>query len=103
MDVIKMQFQVEDHRIVASAPGQPLIGEISFPAVNADRVVVERVFVHPDFRGQGIAAQLVQRFVDYAKEQHWTVKLMCPYAKAQFRLHPEYQELLLPADRFNTN
>ncbi|WP_283576869.1 GNAT family N-acetyltransferase [Limosilactobacillus oris] len=98
-----MQFQVKDHRIIASNPGQPLIGEISFPAVSDDRVVVERVFVHPDYQGQGIAAQLVQHFVDYAKEQHWTVKLMCPYAKAQFKQHPEYQELLLPKDRINLN
>ena len=84
-----MQFQVKDHRIIASDPGQPLIGEISFPAVSDDRVVVERVFVHPDYQGQGIAAQLVQHFVDYAKEQ--------------FKQHPEYQELLLPKDRINLN
>lgn len=98
-----MQFQVDDHRIVASAPGQALVGEISFPAVSDDRVVVEHVFVHPDYRGQGIAAQLVQRFVNYAEQQRWTVKLMCPYAKAQFRQHPEYQKLLLPKDRININ
>lgn len=98
-----MQYRIEDHRIVASDDYQPFVGEISFPAVDnvPDRVVVERVFVHPDYRGEGIAATLVKRFIDYASEQGWTVKLMCPYAIQQFKLHPEYQRLLLPEDRFN--
>ena len=65
-----------------------------------DRVVVERVFVHPDYRGQGIAAELVRQFVKYATTHQLTVKLMCPYAVKQFQIHPEYQQLLLPEDRF---
>lgn len=102
MDVITLQYQIEDHRIVASDDQQPFVGEISFPAVvgSPDRVVVERVFVHPDYRARGIAAVLVKRFIDYASDQGWTVKLMCPYATQQFKLHPEYQRLLLPEDRF---
>lgn len=98
-----MQYQIKDHRIVASTAHQPFVGEISFPAVEgvSGRVVVERVFVHPDYRGQGIAATLVKRFIEYADQQDWTVKLMCPYATRQFKLHPEYQHLLLPEDRFN--
>lgn len=96
-----MEFTVDGHRLVASTSGQPFVGELSFPAVSHGRVVVERTFVHPDFRGQGIGAELVRRFVGYASSQKWTVKLMCPYAKAQFRHHPEYQKLLLPGDRMN--
>lgn len=96
-----MEFTVEDHRIVVHDNDEPFIGEISFPAVNGHRVVVERVFVHPDYRGQGIAAELVRRFVRYASDQQWTVKLMCPYAKKEFRQHPDYQKLLLPKDRMN--
>lgn len=102
MDVINLQYQIVDHRIVASDDHQPFVGEISFPAVDSypDRVVVEHVFVHPDYRGRGIAAVLVKRFIKYADSQGWTVKLMCPYAVQQFKLHPEYQHLLLPEDRF---
>ena len=98
-----MQYRVDGQRIVAFDDQEPFDGEISFPKVpdTDDRVVVERVFVQPAYRGQGIAAELVRRFVEYATEQHYTVKLMCPYAVAQFKLHPEYQQLLLATDRFN--
>lgn len=97
-----MNYRVETGRIVASDDHQPFVGEISFPQVTGvpNRVVVERVFVHPDYRGHGIAAELVKRFVKYATAHQLTVKLMCPYAIKQFGMHPEYQQLLLPEDRF---
>ncbi len=97
-----MQYQIEDHRIVASDDSQPFVGEISFPAIEGypDRVVAERVFVHPAYRGQGVGVSLVKRFINYASKQGWTVKLMCPFVTQQFKQHPEYQRLLLPKDRF---
>ena len=92
-----MQYRVDGQRIIAFDDQEPLVGEISFPKVpdTNDHVVVERVFVQP------IAAELVRQFVDYATKEQYIVKLMCPYAVAQFKLHPEYQQLLPVADRFN--
>ena len=89
-----MQYRVDGQRIIAFDDQEPLVGEISFPKVpdTNDHVVVERVFVQPTYRGQGIAAELVHQFVDYATKEQYTVKLMCPYAVAQFKLHPEYQQ-----------
>ena len=97
-----MDYKIEEERIVASDEKQPFVGEISFPKVTGvpNRVIVERVFVHPDYRGQGIGAELVSQFVKYATSHKFTVKLMCPYAVKQFGIHPEYQQLLLPEDRF---
>ncbi|MDO4455100.1 MAG: GNAT family N-acetyltransferase [Ligilactobacillus agilis] len=97
-----MQFITEPHRISAINDEGKWVGEISFPPVAGyeDRVVAERVFVAPEGRGQGLAGKLTQKFVDYAHENHLTVKLMCPYVKAAFAKHPEYQDLLLPEDRF---
>ena len=97
-----VKYQVQDQRIVASTDQVTFVGEISFPRVTCvdKRVVIERVFVNPAFRGQGIAATLVKRFVDLAKQEGLTVKIMCPFAKQQFQIHPEYQQLLLPEDRF---
>lgn len=101
-DGVVINYKVEDQRIVASTAQQSFVGEISFPKITGvnKRVVVERVFVHPDYRGHGIAAELVKRFVQLAEQQGLTVKLMCPFAKQQFQIHPEYQHLLLPEDRF---
>ncbi len=56
-----MQYRIDGQRIIAFDDQEPLVGEISFPKVpdTNDHVVVERVFVQPTYRGQGIAAELV--------------------------------------------
>lgn len=97
-----MEYTIEENRITLTDDGDVFVGETSFPAVEGfpNRVVLERVFVNPDYRGQHLAADLVRKFVEYAKDHQLVVKLMCPYAIKQFKLHPEYQELLLPEDRF---
>ncbi|WP_137597905.1 GNAT family N-acetyltransferase [Paucilactobacillus kaifaensis] len=97
-----MQFQYDDGRIYAEDIHGELLGEIVFPAVEqgSSDVVVERTFVSPAARGQGLAAQLVAEFVKYATDNHLHAKLLCPYAKKEFGNHPEYQQLLAPEDRF---
>lgn len=97
-----MQFTVVNNRITTTTDQGQWAGEVSFPFVDQTnhRVVVERVFVVPEFRGHGIAAQLMDHFIQYAQQQDYTVKIMCPYAKRYFKLHPEAQVLLQPQDRF---
>lgn len=97
-----MQITTEKEKLIATETDGTLIGQIDYPMVDEDanRVVLERVFVNPDYRGQGIAGKLMASFVEYADQAGLTVKLMCPYAKMSFKKHPEYQHLLLPEDRF---
>ena len=88
-----MQWQESANQITRHDEDGTLVGESTFPTVNEaqNRVVVERTFVNPAYRGQGIAQELVARFVNYADQHHYQVKLMCPYAQDQFDQHPEYQ------------
>lgn len=96
-----MKFKVEANQITALTDHGDWAGEVVFPFVNReqDHVVVERVFVVPEFRHHGLAAQLMNHFIDYANQHSYTVKIMCPYAKKYFKLHPDTQSLLLPQDR----
>lgn len=91
-----MNFQHENNRIYTTDQDGTLLGEIVFPNVPdvADTVVVERTFVNPIMRGQGLAAQLAEQFYQYAKQQGLHVQLLCPYAKKAFDQNPDYQQLL---------
>lgn len=92
-----MTFQYEDHRIFTTDEDGTLLGEIVFPSIpdESKMVVVERTFVNPIMRGQGLAGKLVAEFHEYAQRQHLQVKLLCPYAKRAFEQHPEYQNVLV--------
>lgn len=55
--------------------------------------VITHVGVHPAFRGQGLAAKIVEAGLQYAKQNSLRVIPMCSYAAAYIRRHPEYLEL----------
>lgn len=97
-----MKLTRDGHRITATSAGQ-WAGEIAFPAVpgREGHVVIERTFVCPQFRHQGLGAKLVRQAVALAKQEHWTVKLMCPFAKMEFSRHHDYNDCLLAADRLD--
>ncbi|WP_295731423.1 GNAT family N-acetyltransferase [uncultured Limosilactobacillus sp.] len=92
-----MHFVVTNGKISAFSDDDSWAGEVSFSAVTAgsNHVVVERVFVVPAFRGHGLATRLMDHFVQQARDHQWTVKIMCPYAKHYFKLHPKAQSVLL--------
>jgi predicted GNAT family acetyltransferase len=94
-----VKFVTENNRLTVTNNGS-WVGELSFPALSDQRVVLERTFVAPTYQGQGIGSQLVAKFVEYAKQHHLTVKLMCPFAKQEFSRHPAYQEVLPVSDRW---
>ena len=97
-----MEYHFTTDRLVALSDNT-YVGEVSFPFVSEEekRVVVERVFVAPEYRNHGVAADLMSHFVQYADDHQLTVRLMCPYAKAYFKAHAaELNHLLLPEDRF---
>lgn len=45
--------------------------------------------------GRGIAAQLVRRAFDTAREEGWKVRAACSYAQAYAERHPELAALLV--------
>lgn len=56
-------------------------------------LVFDHTLVPPQFRGTGIAAQLVQRGIDDARAEGNKIVPQCSYVAAQFRRHPEWADL----------
>ncbi|MCV3754740.1 N-acetyltransferase [Limosilactobacillus fermentum] len=99
-----MHYKYEKNVLTVTKDQSEYVGELDYPAIPDydNRYAIERVFVASTYRGTGVASDLVKTFVEHAKEEGWVLKLMCPYAVAQFKRHPEYQKVLLPEDRFPT-
>ena len=71
---------------------QKLIGEITFTSISPTCISIDHTFVHPNYRNQGIARQLLQFVLQLAKQKHWQIVPVCPYAKkvlqSEIQLHP---------------
>ncbi|GGB10746.1 N-acetyltransferase [Macrococcus hajekii] len=55
--------------------------EITFYTQDTDTIVINHTFVDPSLRGQGIAKQLVDKVVDYARENNLVIVPACSYAR----------------------
>lgn len=68
--------------------------EVHFVLVGETRIILDHTHVAEHLRGQNVGQQLVKAAVEYAKKEKLLVIPLCPFAKAEFEKHPEYQELL---------
>ncbi|MFO7614567.1 MAG: GNAT family N-acetyltransferase [Bacteroidales bacterium] len=62
--------------------------------VKAGLFVITHTEVPPDYQGQGIAALLAQKALDYARDKGLQVRSYCSYTTWYIDKHPEYQNLL---------
>ena len=46
-------------------------------------------------RGSGIASTLAQTALDWARDHHLKVDVVCPFVTAFLETHPEYSDLVL--------
>ncbi|MDJ1154015.1 GNAT family N-acetyltransferase [Macrococcus caseolyticus] len=67
--------------------------EITFQS-SGDAIVIDHTYTDPKLRGQGIAKQLVERAVDYARENNLKVVPLCPYARVVMERDLEMQSLI---------
>jgi predicted GNAT family acetyltransferase len=69
------------------------VGELDFHH-RGDVRVLPHVGVRPAYEGRGLAAQLVRRALDDARDEGVLVDPVCPYVAAYLRRHPDDQDLI---------
>lgn len=60
------------------------IGEMTYSAAGADKIIIDHTEVHPDEKGKGVGRVLLDKAVEYARENKLKVIPLCPYAKSMF-------------------
>jgi uncharacterized protein len=57
-------------------------------------VALTHVIVPSAVEGRGIAGQLTQAALDWARAESYRVNPVCPYVQTWLRRHPEYMDLV---------
>jgi len=70
------------------------IAEMTYTRTNPSLVVVDHTFVDPSLRGQGVARQLQDAMVAWARENHTKVVPVCSYVKVQFDRDASIRDVL---------
>jgi predicted GNAT family acetyltransferase len=70
------------------------IAEMTYSRTNPSLVVVDHTFVDPSLRGQGVARQLQDAMVAWARENDTKVVPVCSYVKVQFNRDASIRDVL---------
>ena len=58
-------------------------------------IVLSHTEVPEELRGRGLAAELAKGALDYSREHHLRVDVVCPYVAEYLQHHPEYADLVM--------
>jgi predicted GNAT family acetyltransferase len=67
--------------------------ELTFREAGEGQIIIDHTGVPDAFRGQGIGAALVSHAVEDARAAGKTILPLCSFAAAQFRRHPEWDDV----------
>ena len=89
-----MEFIQEANRFYICNESQELLAEITWQQDDENRVLIaDHTFVDDRLRGQGVARQLLDRLVEFAKELDYRIVPVCSYVVSQFDKVESYQEI----------
>jgi predicted GNAT family acetyltransferase len=83
----------EDARAYQAVSGDTLIGGITYDR-NGDVVTLIDTSVYPEFRGQGVATELIRRVLDELRSEGLKARIECPIVKTFIDRHTEYEALV---------
>jgi predicted GNAT family acetyltransferase len=90
-----MEFQFSEGRIYSTEVNGELVAEATYITKNQEEIIVEHVYVNPNYRGQGIADKIMLVVVDYVRDHKLKVAATCSYASAWFTKHEEeYSDII---------
>ena len=72
-----------------------IISELTYSHENNGILLIDHTQTKPELEGKGLAAKLVKRIVEYARENNFKVNPLCPYAEIQFDQNKDYQDVRL--------
>ena len=71
------------------------IARITWVFENEKTINLNHTFVDPSLRGQGVAEQLLNKAVAFAKEHSYKIKPTCSYAIKKMRASDQYKDILV--------
>lgn len=89
---IDIHHEPAAHRFVARTAGVEAV--LEYDAVDAKTLDYHHTFVPPVLRGSGIASQLTEHALLYARDNGLKVRPTCPFVASYVQRHPEFQPLV---------
>lgn len=70
------------------------IAKMTYVWSGETKFIIDHTEVNPNYEGQGIGKLLVNAAVAFARENHYKIVPVCPYAKRVLMKSAEYEDIL---------
>jgi predicted GNAT family acetyltransferase len=88
MDKIEFELNEKGRGAFFIMDGEERIGELLL-SISGTEMTVYHTEVVPAAEGKGLAKQMLNEMVAYARKNNLKVIALCPYVHAQFTRHPD--------------
>ncbi|WP_411704267.1 GNAT family N-acetyltransferase [Edaphovirga cremea] len=88
-----LAIQEDEKRFFINNEKGEMIAEISFVPSGEKLSIIDHTYVDDVLQGQGVGKKLVALVVDKMRKEHRKIIPLCPFAKHQFDVTPEYQDI----------
>ncbi|MGD8191850.1 GNAT family N-acetyltransferase [Brevibacillus ginsengisoli] len=88
----KVQHNADGHQFYIEKDGK-LVAEMTYSVTSETLYIIDHTYVDDHYRGQGLAEELMSKVVDYARQYKIRLLGLCPFAKRQLEIRPEYADV----------
>jgi uncharacterized protein len=88
MQESEFKFESNGRGALVIEEGEERLAEMTF-GKDGTNLEVYHTQVSDKLKGQGVAAGLLEKMVNFAREENLQIVPLCPYVSAQFNRHPE--------------
>lgn len=72
-----------------------MVAEIHYVPNGEHQIIVDHTYVSDDLRGTGTGGKLVEKIVQYAREENKKIVPLCPFVKSQIQKNPEWHDIVI--------
>lgn len=94
-----MNIEYKDNCIYVNN-GENHIGYIKYQQISDHVIDVTTTYVDDHYRGQGIAGQLFEQLVLFARENHYQIVPSCSYIRKKLESSTDYRDIYVKAQIF---
>ena len=71
-----------------------VVAKMTFVFAGTDKIIVDHTEVNDAFEGKGFGKIMVEKAVEYARENEIKIIPLCPFTKSVIDKTPEFQDIL---------
>lgn len=92
-EIVKTEFNEQKGSFFISS-NEKIEGKMTFVFAGANKIIIDHTEVNPGNNGKGFGKRMVEKAVEFARENGISILPLCPFAKSVFDKNPEFSDVL---------